>query len=200
MKKLIVSLILTSVLHIAATPVNVPNLTPGATVTADDWMPSYDILDSTTPADKKRCEDLESCYARCAKNEVIPGSKVPCFSKTTYKLLETCNQACRETKNYVTPQPPKSFDEGIAPLIGFDGTCSTIYRCVDFYTKKLGWPYQCAHIYCAYVDPEDSRVRSFSEEIPDPKHPVTKQPLLDKGFDDEDTQLPRGFRQSGNLQ
>lgn len=202
MKKLVLLsiILLGNVYAKAFVGVDKPLVTPGEPVstTEEDGAYMYPILDKTSPEQKKICQDIKACSDKCAKNAVISGSKVPCFSKT-YNLNAICQRGCQEMANYVTVQPGKSFDESpTLTLNGFDGTCGTILGCIDFYTKKKGWPYQCANIYCAYIDPEDSRQRDFAEAVIDPKDPHTKQPIFDKGFNDKDDQVPEVFRQAGS--
>lgn len=158
----------------------------------------YDIAFQTTSKDKAVCLDIQSCYQKCVKNHAPQdpkgGPDVPC-SSVTYDLLKSCKQSCIEKATYVQQYPFKiGHNEAKSPnLQGYDGMCSTIENCMRFYHEKLRWPFQCAHIYCTHIDPEDTRPRKVNEEIPDTTNDLAftdKSKAKDK--------LPDEFRQQAS--
>lgn len=192
MKKLFI------VLSLVFTHYAFANITPGEQVNANSNTNKvgYDIASQTTDKDRKTCLDLDGCYAKCIKNSAPAGSKTPC-SSVTYDLVKVCKQSCVEKKRYVTLETKKgAYNEGQSLLQGFDGTCSTIENCMRYYHDQVGWPYQCAHIYCSYIDAEDGRARVVGGTIPD----ATNELFVDQDARKKGDDLPPEFSQIMNEQ
>lgn len=216
--RIFASIILLGNMQLQALLSTQPVTTPGEPVVATGGS-GYIIVTQSTEVNRKKCLDKTSCYKRCAENAKKAGSKIPCISSATSlcdygglkkvplnKLHCLCYRACDETANYETAYRD-STDLPLTRLNGFEGACSTIQNCITYYTNTLGWPFQCANIFCAYIDPTDGEQRDAAEQVLDQTKKSsqlfaedvvdTRQVDVTKIWQKGD-QLPAAFEQMGS--
>ena len=113
----------------------------------------YPIVNYSLKGDIKTCQGVQACKQRCDVNPVLNGSKVPCKSKK-YPLLRLCYEACDQVNGAL--KTVKQDSNATAVQIPIYNWCTMYIQCLNkMMGPGSGWPFRCANIYCAFVDPED---------------------------------------------
>lgn len=131
---------------------------------------------TVTPAkhkeNTKRCLDVEACKRMCEDPSEVDKDKtaVPC-SSATYDLKKLCHDGCHLMKDYLTPLKSYTVDQDVfnpsndpatlvditpATISGQGNKCDTYVACMELWHEQKKWPFRCAHIYCAEIDPTDA--------------------------------------------